>query len=112
VHGANPKGKYRTPTGRFRVSAKHLTADMGGTVGGGSWRSRDVPWVAYFHGGYALHGAWWHDRFGAPRSHGCINLTPGDAFTLFRWLDPQVPEGWYAARADAQHPGTVVLITP
>ncbi len=112
VHGAHATGRFRTPTGRFRIGAKHLTSDMGGSLGSGSWRSRAVPWVAYFHGGYALHGAWWHDAFGRPRSHGCINLTPGDARMLFKWIEPRVPEGWYAVRATTQHPGTVVVLTP
>ncbi|HEX5634270.1 MAG TPA: L,D-transpeptidase [Gemmatimonadales bacterium] len=112
MHGANPDGAYRTPTGRFRISAKHITSDMGGTVGQGSWRSRAVPWVAYFQDGYALHGAWWHDAFGRPRSHGCVNLTPGDARALFQWLEPSLPDGWYAVRSQPGHEGTVVLITP
>ena len=112
MHGATPKKKYRTPTGRFRISTKHLTSDMGGRIGQGAWRSRAVPWVAYFHDSYALHGAWWHDVFGQPRSHGCVNLTPGDAHTLFRWLEPQVPRGWHAVRATAKHRGTVVVISP
>lgn len=112
MHGANPKGTYRTPTGRYRISSKHLTSDMGGRLGQGSWRTRSVPWVAYYDGSFALHGAWWHDGFGRPRSHGCINLTPGDARALFKWLDPQLPRGWYAVRARAEEPGTVVLITP
>lgn len=112
MHGANPKGRYRTPTGRYRISSKHLTSDMGGPLGGGSWRTRSVPWVAYYDGSFALHGAWWHDGFGRPRSHGCINLTPGDARHLFKWLDPQLPRGWYAVRARPEEPGTVVVITP
>lgn len=112
MHGANANKPYSTPTGRFRISTKHLTSDMGGQIGQGAWRSRAVPWVAYFQGAYALHGAWWHDVFGQPRSHGCINLTPGDARTLFRWLEPSVPRGWYAVRATAEHRGTVVVISP
>ncbi len=112
MHGANPAGAYHTPTGRFRVSSKHKTSDMGGPLGAGSWRSRAVPWVAYYDDGFALHGAWWHDAFGRPKSHGCINLTPGDAAVLFAWLEPSLPRGWYGVRATAAEPGTVVLVTP
>jgi lipoprotein-anchoring transpeptidase ErfK/SrfK len=111
MSGANPGGEHRTPPGRYRISSKHLTSDMSGPLAGGSYRTRAVPWVAYYDGGYALHGAWWHDRFGRPRSHGCINLTPADARWLFGWLEPALPGGWYAVRADPQHPGTLVLVT-
>jgi hypothetical protein len=112
MSGANPGGQHRTNPGRFRISSKHLTSDMSGPLVGGSYRTRAVPWVAYYDGGYALHGAWWHDRFGRPRSHGCINLTPADARWLFQWLEPELPRGWYAVRADATHPGTYLLVSP
>ena len=112
AHGANPGGKHRTPPGRYRISAKWLTSDMGGRLGQGSWRTREVPWVAYYDGSYALHGAWWHDQFGRPRSHGCINLTPADSRWLFSWLDPPLPEGWYAVRADHDAASTVVVVSP
>lgn len=39
----------------------------------------DVPWSMYFHESFALHGAYWHDRFGLRHSHGCVNLAPQDA---------------------------------
>src|SRR5690606_11596349 len=44
---------------------------------------RDVPWIQYFSAGFALHGAYWHDVFGTPRSHGCVNLAPIDARIVF-----------------------------
>ena len=51
-----------------------------------------VPWVSYIHWtGIALHGTYWHNDFGTPRSRGCINLTPADARWLFRWTMPIVP---------------------
>jgi L,D-transpeptidase catalytic domain len=113
MHGVTPNAEFRTPPGTYRVSAKWLTSDMGGSLGQGSWRTRAVPWVAYYDGSFALHGAWWHDAFGRPRSHGCINLTPADAQGLFAWLEPAIPDGWYAVRADAKlRPGTLVLVTP
>jgi len=49
-----------------------------------------VPFVMYFQLAYALHGAFWHDGFGRPRSHGCVNLAPEDARWIFRWSDPQL----------------------
>jgi hypothetical protein len=63
--------------------------------GGGSFELRDVPWIQYFSKGFALHGAYWHDVFGIPRSHGCINLAPIDARIVFNWTDPPVPAGWH-----------------
>lgn len=56
---------------------------------------RDVPWIQYFSAGFALHGAYWHDVFGTPRSHGCVNLAPIDARLVFLWSDPPVPDGWH-----------------
>lgn len=82
--------------------------------GSGGFELRDVPWIQYFAAGYALHGAYWHDVFGTPRSHGCINLAPIDARYLFFWTDPQVPSGWHGMNtaALAEGSGTVVSIRP
>lgn len=63
--------------------------------GSANFELRDVPWIQYFAAGYALHGAYWHDVFGIPRSHGCVNLAPIDARVVFTWTDPPVPEGWH-----------------
>jgi lipoprotein-anchoring transpeptidase ErfK/SrfK len=51
-----------------------------------------VPWVLYItEGGISFHGTYWHNDYGRPRSHGCINLTPQAAKWLFRWTTPSVP---------------------
>lgn len=72
---------------------------------------RDVPWIQYFASGYALHGAYWHDVFGIPRSHGCINLAPIDARFVFFWTDPPVPDGWHGINVGAEMgEGTAVVI--
>jgi hypothetical protein len=52
----------------------------------------------FFQAHNALHGAYWHDRFGAVKSHGCANLSPNDARILFDWLEPKLPLGWTAVR--------------
>jgi hypothetical protein len=57
-----------------------------------------VPWVMFFQAHNALHGAYWHDRFGITKSHGCANLAPKDAHYLFDWLEPALPPGWTAIR--------------
>jgi lipoprotein-anchoring transpeptidase ErfK/SrfK len=54
-----------------------------------------VPYIQYFQDGYALHAAYWHDQFGQPKSHGCINLAPLDARWLFFFTKPDLPLGWH-----------------
>jgi lipoprotein-anchoring transpeptidase ErfK/SrfK len=72
---------------------------------------RDVPWIEYFASGYALHGAYWHDSFGIPRSHGCVNLSPVDARVVFLWTDPPVPSGWQGINVGSEMgEGTAVVI--
>jgi len=55
-----------------------------------------VPWVLFFQAHNALHGAYWHDRFGVMKSHGCVNLSPKDARYIFEWVEPKLPSGWTA----------------
>jgi hypothetical protein len=57
-----------------------------------------VPWVMFFQAHNALHGAYWHDRFGMKKSHGCVNLAPRDARAIFDWLEPILPPGWTSVR--------------
>lgn len=45
----------------------------------------NVPYTMYYHRGYALHGAYWHRKFGTPVSHGCVNLAVNHAKWLFNW---------------------------
>jgi hypothetical protein len=79
--------------------------------GAAGFELRDVPWIQYFASGYALHGAYWHDVFGVPRSHGCVNLSPIDARVVFRWTDPPVPEGWHGINVGSEMgEGTAVII--
>jgi hypothetical protein len=79
--------------------------------GAGDFELRDVPWIQYFASGYAMHGAYWHDVFGIPRSHGCVNLAPIDARVLFLWTDPPVPDGWHGVNIGSDMgEGTTVVI--
>lgn len=98
-----------TLQGQFVIHTKHLTAPMTGSGEGGAFDLRDVPYVQYFSGGYALHAAYWHDGFGQPKSHGCINLSPRDAKWLFAWSEPRVPDGWHGVMSEV---GTWVNIHP
>jgi len=94
-----PRGPTSTPRGTFRIVQKHVTTSMDSDVADSEFELRDVPWVMYFKGGYALHGAYWHDDFGFARSHGCVNLSPIDARHIFEWSQPDVPEHWHGAYA-------------
>jgi hypothetical protein len=64
----------------------------------------------YFNGDLALHGAYWHDRFGTRRSHGCVNLAPRDARWLFNWAPPGLPPGWSAVFPTREEPGLQVRV--
>lgn len=110
-HPDDPEANFLTPTGVYRVRAKHLAATMDGdTAADGPYSIDDVPWVMYFELAYALHGAFWHRAFGFPRSHGCVNLAPLDAQRLFWWTSPRMPAGWTAVLPGAHDPGTVVRV--
>ena len=87
---------YSTARGKHYVQWKLLSGDMSGRDKGSDWYVQEVPWVQYYRDNFALHGAWWHDDFGRPKSHGCINVSPPDARHLFGWMDPPMPDGWYA----------------
>lgn len=98
-----------TLQGQFAIHTKHLTATMNGTGEDGAFDLRDVPYVQYFSGGYALHAAYWHDGFGQPKSHGCINLSPLDAKWLFGFTEPRLPDDWHSVLSED---GTWVTIHP
>lgn len=106
---------HETPTGRFRIERKFVGSTMdnvGPEAGAGAYRIEDVPWTQYFREDLALHGEFWHDRFGIPRSHGCVNLSPRDAFYLFSRTSPTVPPSWHGIPTERSgEQGTVVWIT-
>jgi lipoprotein-anchoring transpeptidase ErfK/SrfK len=105
----DPEKAQATVRGTFMVYQKHVSATMDGEEDkADSFNLQDVPFVQYFHKGYALHGTYWHDEYGKVRSHGCVNLAPEDAAWLFEWTDPNVPLGWHGAVNKDR--GTVVYI--
>ena len=57
-----------------------------------------VPWSTFFQAHNAIHGAYWHNRFGSVKSHGCINVSPLDARFVFERLRPGMPAGWTSVR--------------
>jgi lipoprotein-anchoring transpeptidase ErfK/SrfK len=77
---------FDTPPGTFYVSYKLESQDMEGVLGGEYYNVPQVPWVMYFTDvGHAIHGAYWHENFGAVMSHGCINLPVWFAEWLYYW---------------------------
>ena len=77
--------KHPTVVGTFRVYAKLKSQRMRGGTGAERYDLPNVPNVMYFHAGYAIHGAYWHNNFGRPMSHGCINVPLGAAKWLYNW---------------------------
>lgn len=107
----DPLKNFETPTGSFRLTSKHLTATMDGDHAiDGPYSIEDVPYVMYFQLAYALHSAFWHNTFGRPRSHGCINLAPADARFVFNWATPELPRGWHGVYPTDDVPGTRLFI--
>ena len=76
-------GTSRTPTvtGKFKVYIRLRSGNMRGP----GYFLPDVPYIMYFHGNYGLHGTYWHNNFGTPMSHGCVNLSIDDAAWLYNW---------------------------
>ncbi len=88
-----------TPSGEHRIWVKLAADDMDDLERDDvvqNYAIEEVPWVQYFEGGNGFHAAFWHDRFGTPHSHGCVNLSPADARWLFGFTEPKLPEGWSA----------------
>ncbi len=107
----DPERDFPTPPGTYRIREKHVTSTMDGDVASdGPYSIEDVPWVMYFQGSYALHGAFWHDSFGNVRSHGCVNMSPEDARTLFNWAEPQLPTGWHGVFSKDESSGSRVVV--
>ena len=76
-----------TVTGTYAIYVKYLATDMeGGSVSKGDYYYlEDVPYTMYFYRGYGIHGTYWHNNFGQPMSHGCVNLSTPDAKWFYEW---------------------------
>lgn len=108
----DPETEQATVRGTFMIHQKDVSSTMDGAedAAADSYALRDVPFVQYFHKGFAFHGTYWHDDFGKLRSHGCVNLAPTDAAWLFEWTDPVVPPEWHGVLNKER--GTVVYVRP
>ncbi|MEZ4228885.1 MAG: L,D-transpeptidase [Polyangiaceae bacterium] len=94
-----PVKKNTTPSGTFRIEWKHLATTMSPDPEKKRYYLTDVPFTQFFHMPFALHAAYWHDRFGEPKSGGCVNLSVRDARWLFGFTEPHLPDGWQSVRS-------------
>jgi lipoprotein-anchoring transpeptidase ErfK/SrfK len=95
--------KWATPLGPHPIWRKLLSIHMAGGTTGAGWDTMAIAWTSLFSGdGVAIHAAFWHNNFGLPVSHGCVNASPDDAKWIFRWTTPNVP----------YHPGDVTVSMP
>lgn len=76
-------GTSRTPTvvGTYSIYVKYLSTPMSGP----GYYLPNVPYTMYFYRGYGIHGTYWHNNFGTPMSHGCVNMRTPDAQWLYNW---------------------------
>lgn len=112
-------GKWgRTPTGQFIIVYKNRSQTMkgGNPLLGTYYYLPNVQFVQFFGNdeipwwrGFSFHGTYWHDKFGTPQSHGCINMRNEDAEALYYWTDPAIGDKRFI-KADEETPGTPVII--
>jgi lipoprotein-anchoring transpeptidase ErfK/SrfK len=78
-----------TPTvlGDYKIYVKHVATDMRGP----DYYLPSVPYTMYFYQGYGIHGTYWHNSFGRPMSHGCVNLPTPEAQWFFNWAEVGTP---------------------
>lgn len=79
--------QFPTVEGRFSIYWKLPSQTMQGV----GYYLPGVPWVMYFYKDYGLHGTYWHENFGTPMSHGCVNLPTEDARWLYEWSEVGTP---------------------
>jgi hypothetical protein len=101
-------GVYLTPVGRHIIQHKrpqrHMTSNSPASALG--YDLPGVPWVSYFtESGVSFHGTFWHNDFGRPRSHGCVNMSPQGSRWVYRWSLPVVP---YNEDMNWEETGTIV----
>lgn len=112
-------GKWgKTPTGIFRIWVKlRYTVMQGGSKALGTYYYLpNVPYTMYFYSqevpqtrGFGIHGTYWHNNFGHPMSHGCVNMKTEDVGQLFYWANPRLGDQ-QSIWASEDNPGTMIFI--
>jgi hypothetical protein len=88
---AKPGGEWATPLGKHTIWRKLISVHMTGGTTGGGYDLAGIGWTTLFASkGMAIHSTFWHNSFGIPQSHGCVNCRPEDARWIFRWTNPNV----------------------
>jgi hypothetical protein len=88
--GSTPISAYASQG--FPIWRKLYSLHMSGGTNTEGWDLPGIGWTNLFHGeGVAIHSTFWHNNFGEPMSHGCVNAAPDDAKWIFRWTQPVVP---------------------
>lgn len=88
----NPSSDWATPLGAHTIWRKMVSVHMTGGTTGGGYDLCGIGWTTLFSSnGVAVHSTFWHNSFGIPKSHGCVNALPEDAQWIFRWTNPAVP---------------------
>jgi lipoprotein-anchoring transpeptidase ErfK/SrfK len=100
---------FWTQPGTFQIREKKETETMRNSDPADFYYLDNVPWTMYYDGARALHGAYWRTRFGYPQSHGCVNLSLGDAHWLFNWA--QVGDWVYVHDPSGETPTDPSLYT-
>jgi len=106
-------GKWApTPEGDYAIwyKTRNQTMKGGSKELGTYYYLPNVPYNMFFYKGYAVHGAYWHNNFGQPMSHGCVNSPISEVAWVFDWSGPVVPPGKNYVKASAENPGTRVFI--
>lgn len=109
-------GKWSpTPPGEYTIWEKLKATRMTGGQGADFYDLPNVPYVMFFSGpnadagrGFSLHGTYWHNNFGHPMSHGCVNMRTIDAKKLYEWANPETVGNTTVASTD--NPGTKITI--
>jgi LysM repeat protein len=83
--------EHPTVTGLFQVYLRYESQTMNGYRLGYDYYLPNVPYVMYFYRDYAIHGTYWHNNFGTPMSHGCVNTPTPDALWLYNWSSYGTP---------------------
>jgi lipoprotein-anchoring transpeptidase ErfK/SrfK len=85
-------GEWSTPAGEHPIYRKRIGVRMSGGTQDTGYDLIGVGWTCLFTGhGEAIHSTYWHNDFGIPKSHGCVNARPEDAKWIFRWTTPAAP---------------------
>lgn len=88
----NPSEQWATPPGAHSIWRKLISVHMTGGSSGGGYDLCGIGWTTLFSSnGVAIHSTFWHNSYGIPKSHGCVNAQPEDARWVWRWTNPATP---------------------